>query len=136
MVGRRRFLWVPGDPVPQGSKTIARHGDSVWLRDVNARKLAMWRRAVAEACPAPFVLAATLDGPLRLSVTFYMPRPKRPRYDRPAVKPDLDKLVRAVCDGLTQGGVIADDARIVSAQIDEYYANAGATGARIEIEEI
>jgi len=61
-----------------------------------------------------------LDGPLKVTVTFRFPMPqsrssvvRRSGWAWRATKPDLDKLCRAVCDSLTQGGLIADDARIV-----------------------
>lgn len=67
-----------------------------------------------------------LTGFVSLECVFYLPRPKshygsganehRVKSSAPAlpgVKPDLDKLLRAVSDGLTQAGnVYADDAKI------------------------
>jgi len=43
-----------------------------------------------------------------------MPEPKRPKYALPAVKPDTDKLQRALGDVLTIAQIIHDDARITT----------------------
>jgi Holliday junction resolvase RusA-like endonuclease len=52
--------------------------------------------------------------PVKLKVTFYIERPKQPKYKiYPGGKPDLDHYIRAVGDALTIGGLLADDALIV-----------------------
>ncbi len=55
------------------------------------------------------------EGPVSLSLTFYLPRPKSApkRVQHPATRPDLSKLLRSVEDALT-GIVYRDDAQIVS----------------------
>lgn len=90
-----------------------------------------------------------LDGPLRVTIAFYVRRPaghhgtgrnagtikpSAPPY--PTVKPDLSKLVRALEDGLT-GVVIADDARVVTLAAIKRYGHperADVTVAEIETE--
>lgn len=55
------------------------------------------------------------------------------------VEGDLDKLTRCVLDGLTQGGLIADDrlvCRVVAEKRFEPAANAGAHGVYVTVEEI
>lgn len=64
-----------------------------------------------------------LDGPLEASMTFYMPRPKRPTFPLPAVKPDVDKLCRAVLDSATKAGLIRDDARVVTLRARKRYGD-------------
>ena len=54
-----------------------------------------------------------------------MPRPKRPRWPVPAVKPDLDKLVRSVHDSLQAGGVLAEDSRVVRLTAQKAYVPDG-----------
>jgi Holliday junction resolvase RusA-like endonuclease len=52
--------------------------------------------------------------PVKLEVDFFIERPKESKYAYyPGGKPDLDHLVRAVGDSLTQAGVLADDSLIV-----------------------
>lgn len=57
-----------------------------------------------------------LDGPLVGRFVFTVPKPKRAPKGRrtyPDKKPDVDKLMRAVCDALEDGGVLINDSRIV-----------------------
>ena len=57
-----------------------------------------------------------LDCPVRVALWFAMPRPSsapKRRRTWPMRHPDLDKLVRAALDAITQAGVIKDDARVV-----------------------
>lgn len=116
------IFYVRGVPVAQGSKTIARHGDSVWLRDVNGNKLKQWRSAVRE-------VAADYEpilGPVGVEIWFYMPKPRKPRFSRPAVRPDADKLTRAVLDSLTASGIIEDDSRVCDLYVHEHYVDGDA----------
>lgn len=63
-----------------------------------------------------------------------LPRPKRPRWWSPGVKPDLDKLCRALLDGMTDGGLITDDARVVGLHAHKRYASeVNPTGVRVSV---
>lgn len=114
----RVVIFVPGIPVPQGSKTAFVVGGRAVVTDQNRKTLKPWRAVIAEHAD----IARTFDCPVAVRLVFYMPRPKRPRWTRPAVKPDIDKLTRAVLDGITDGGLIADDARVVDLHVHEEYA--------------
>jgi len=118
VIGDSVSFRVDGVPVPQGSKTVAKAGSRVWLRDANASKLKPWRALVAEAAD----VGVSFDCPVVVSMTFFMPMPKRPKFAVPAVKPDADKLVRAVCDGMTDAGLIADDSRVVRLIAEKVYS--------------
>lgn len=63
------------------------------------------------------------DAPVRLLVVFYLPRPKSlgRRVTHHTKKPDLDKLVRSVLDGLT-GVLFNDDSQVVDLQARKRYA--------------
>lgn len=61
--------------------------------------LAAWRSAIA--LKAREAGATPVEGALELDMTFTMPRPRTVTRAYPTVPPDLDKLVRAVLDGLT-----------------------------------
>jgi len=110
---------VDGIPAPKGSKTIAKGGGKVWLRDSNAGVLKPWRAKVAAASD----FGVTYSGPVFVAAVFYLPKPKTVRRFFPSVKPDLDKLFRALGDGRTDGGLLADDALIVSQFIHKRYAS-------------
>jgi Holliday junction resolvase RusA-like endonuclease len=116
---RALTLTIPGHPAAQGSK---RHVGGGRLIEMD-KKLPAWRESVALVAGdqldddwAPF------DGPLAVEATFYLPRPKRPKFDEPATPPDVDKLCRALGDALTLAGVIVDDARIVHWDATKKYA--------------
>lgn len=111
-------FFAEGTPVPQGSKNAYVRGGRAVLVDANPR-LKAWRSAVRSAAEAAIAEAGweTLDEPCRVYLGFTMPRPKRPRWGLPAVKPDLDKLTRAVFDALTDAGVWRDDSRVVSMEV-------------------
>ncbi len=109
---------VSGVPAPQGSKNagVDKRGKA-FLYDQGAGKLKSWREAVSDAGAKAIDGASPLDGPLFCEITFWMPRPAKSKFkDFPAVKPDGDKLQRAVWDALKSAGVIADDARVVEWQ--------------------
>lgn len=116
--------FVPGTPVPQGSVDVYR-GRIVAVK----APLREWRNKIRAATMARHE-GPPLDGPITVHMVFQLQRPKRPRWPLPAVKPDGDKLCRAVFDALsttkTQPGVIVDDARIVSFTVTKtYHGNPG-----------
>lgn len=103
---------VVGKPVPQGSKTVFMVGGRPVLADANSAALKPWRKAVAAAARAAKP-AAQVEGPVEMWLTFTFERPKTVKRVWPAVKPDIDKLVRAVLDGITDSGLWKDDAQVV-----------------------
>lgn len=124
-------LDVLGDPAPQGSKKVIRG------RLIEAsKKLKPWRRAIEIAC-APYAEENIYLGPVRLEVDFFLPRPPSIKIARrafPIVPPDLDKLVRAVGDGVGQSGFIwGDDSQVVEILARKFYADDRASGAIITI---
>jgi crossover junction endodeoxyribonuclease RusA len=134
-------LHVYGTPAPQGSKRHVGGGRMIEA----SKKVKPWREAIVEQAHRDGVSNSKLDGPLQLRVSFYLQRPKghssvrgllpsAPRW--PFRVPDLDKLVRSTGDGLTQAGVIADDARIVVIHAQKVYADDRTTGAQIYISQM
>jgi len=110
---------VYGIPAPQGSK---RHvGNGVMIE--SSKKVKPWREAVKwAAVEAMGGKALRLDGPIYLGVVFVMPRPKKPKSAFPDRTPDLSKLIRSTEDALTDAGLWADDARVVSTMARKVYA--------------
>lgn len=136
---------VHGIPAPQGDKSAVIIAGRARLiegrRNSSRERHHNWRTAVADTARrhAPDL---PLDGPLCLNVTFRSPmpasRPKRARDAGQAPKttaPDLDKLLRATCDGLQASGLITDDARIAVVCADKLEV-VGWTGAHIRITRI
>jgi Holliday junction resolvase RusA-like endonuclease len=62
-----------------------------------------------------------LTGPVTVCLTFYLPRPKHPKSQRPIVRPDLDNLEKKLMDGWN-GILWHDDAQVVSKRVEKHYA--------------
>lgn len=142
---RRLQFEVPGIPQPQGStKSFQARGRVVTTSD--NPKLRPWRDAVCWHARAALGRQAPFACPLVVSAVFYLPRPAghfgsgrnagqlrpaAPAY--PAVKPDLDKLVRGVLDALSEAGVWRDDAQVVAlGEVAKVYGDK--PGASIAVE--
>jgi crossover junction endodeoxyribonuclease RusA len=106
---------VPGVPVGQGRLSHVGNGRVVHS---NAKTLLPWREAVAWHVRQEMAAAGVtepLEGPLTLTASFVLPRPKSAPKSRwaPDKKPDLSHLLRALEDAVTQSGLIVDDAQFV-----------------------
>lgn len=138
--GPERFstirFFVPGIPKTAGSKRaipiFARPGDkSSWRGNVvidDNKKGKDWRGDV-QAVARRVYQGDPLLGPLKLELTFVMPRPgyhfrtkglKPNAPFWPEVKPDVLKLARAVEDALT-GILWRDDAQICQEPLQKHY---------------
>lgn len=123
---------IIGTPAPQGSKRHVGHGVLV----ESAAGVRDWRMAVAlqvaskrnsQALPA-------FTGPLRVDIRFLIHRPVKPRHPLPDTRPDLDKLVRATMDGITDSAAWNDDAQVTTLHVTKRYApNGTALGAWLTI---
>jgi Holliday junction resolvase RusA-like endonuclease len=123
-------LSVTGDPASQGSHAIM-NGRIV---QVNSSKHKAWRKAIVQEAIATLPDDwQPIDEPCELIVNFYMPKPKTVDRQLPSVSPDLDKLIRAVGDSLTDSGVVIDDSRIVRISARKLYAEGIAPGATIQV---
>ena len=124
-------LFVPGRPAPQGSKRHVGGGRLV----ESSKAVGPWRDLVAWHAAQEFRIAP-LDGPLRVSLMFVMPRPSgTPKRTTPAAvkRPDLDKLVRSVFDALS-GVVWRDDSQAVEIHAYKRLAELDETpGCRIRV---
>lgn len=136
MSSRSRITFeVPGKPISQGSMTHVGNG-----RMIHSPELIAWRNKVAQVALIHARQAGwelPLDEPVHVGVTFWLPAPKRPRWDVPAVKPDLDKLCRAIGDALSPNRgpkVLAEDSRITTwRDPTKLYAQPGQERAEITI---
>lgn len=127
-------FFVPGVVVAQGSK---RHlGNGVMVE--SSKRLPSWRHDVRQAAVAAF--AEPLHGPVDVEIVAIFDRPKGHhgtgrnadtlRKTAPRdhiIKPDVDKLCRAILDALTD---IAwhDDAQVIDLRILKRYAINGENG--------
>jgi Holliday junction resolvase RusA-like endonuclease len=126
---------VHGEPVGQGN--IRHLGKGRPAVHQNAKTLKPWRAAIVRETRYRMTAAGMttpLDGPLSLWAEFRMTRGKTVKRWKPTVPPDLDHLVRAVCDALKDAQAIADDARIVRMHLDKDYAPDGRQpGVRLSV---
>lgn len=141
-----------GTPVAQGSKNAFKHKhtDKIVMVETAHERLQVWRMQIYAAARKA-ALKAHWQQPeaARVDITFYLPRPKshlgtgrntgklRPSAPRfPNVKPDGDKLTRAVYDALTQARVLKDDANVVDGEFQKRYADLDHPGAKITITKV
>ncbi len=121
---------VIGVPAPGGSKKgfpFRRRDGSLGVNMVDGSKYTKPWQLKVKATAESYYWDAPLEGPLRMEVTFYLPRPKdhfktqkgkvttivkpgKPLY--PITTPDLTKLIRAFEDAL-KGITWKDDSQVV-----------------------
>lgn len=118
MIGDDVTFRVDGVPIPQGSKKAYVRGRRAVIVDDNAALLKPWRAEVAKAAD----VGLTFDCPVEVRLLFEMPRPKKPKFNVPATKPDIDKLARAILDGMKDGGLLFEDSRVVKLAIEQIYS--------------
>ncbi len=132
---------VHGTPQPAGSKrAFFRAGRSIVV-DAN-KKSRPWKDQVAQVAGDFMAGRAILQGPIEMTLRFYVHRPKghlgasggvRPSAPRfPDVRPDALKLARGVEDALS-GVVYRDDSQIVIERLEKHY---GPERVEIEIKEL
>ena len=130
---------VEGKAEPQGSARafMPKAGGRFPIVTSDNPKLKGWRKAVSFSAMDAMASAGKSmfpfqDGPVTLTVDFYLPRPATLKaYAAHLGRPDVDKLARAVGDALT-GIVYADDSQIDMLVVRKGYAAPG-TLPRAEI---
>ena len=124
-MNNRVAFFVPGAAAPQGSK---RHvGRGVLIE--SSRAVGPWRERIAIIAHQAMrrAPAELFTGPTTIDLEFVMPRPKSASKTRvvAAVKrPDLDTLIRAVLDALTDV-CYRDDSQVVGIKASKRLALPG-----------
>lgn len=123
-------LSIVGVPVPKGSKSLFRgrmvESSKAWpawlqlLRDESAIAMRQDRHPL-------------FQGPVSVTLTFVLPKPQRPRSPFHVTKPDLDKLIRGVLDGLTKI-VWYDDAQVFEIVAVKRYPHSPTDRTRVDID--
>lgn len=137
MITQRQGCIAYGTPIPQGSMTcVGAPGRGHQLQPSNKKLLHEWRKQVTGAAQMFFTETADEYQALRLIAVFTVARPAShyrtgqfreqlrpdaPHYPTRRTGGDLDKLVRAVMDALTQSGHIHDDAQVVDISARKLY---------------
>jgi crossover junction endodeoxyribonuclease RusA len=115
---------IPGDPRPQGSKQAFRRGDKIALVETT-KGLKQWRQQITMTASQTAGLAKLqiFEGPVQVRVMFNLRKPPSVRRLKPLVKPDLDKLLRALFDGITDSKAVwTDDAQVITVLASKRYA--------------
>lgn len=126
---------VQGNPVPQGS--MMAFTPRGWKRPIITSanpKLKKWRKlvhdeaavAVGKGTPAGKNVA------LKITVRFFLDRAKSNKSIDAVKRPDLDKLLRGILDGMT-GVIYEDDSQVVLIKAEKLY---GTPRAEIQVEEL
>lgn len=136
-------FFVPGEPITEGSTRAFASGQRVVVTHDRGHELAAWRTRVKRAAQDAAREAGwepRYDGPVVVDAVFMLRRPKSAKKRlMPHVKPDLDKLIRAVGDALApykQPGVLKDDSRIVTWHASKHYAIPYESGAFITVSRV
>ena len=139
-------VYIYGIPVPQGSSRAFNRGGTIVVTSANPN-LKKWREYCAFILRKDIADNSPLEGAVVVDVAFYFERPKshlngsgslRKGYGNShTVKPDLDKLVRAILDACTDGLVWRDDAQVVRlTATKKYVQDSGAEalpGVRVKV---
>lgn len=111
----RVSLTVQGRPQPQGSaKAFIPKGWNRAVVTTDNKKLKPWRQDVASQAMLAMEGRPVIETAVSVECRFFFLRPKSVKksvIDK-TTKPDLDKLVRGIFDGLT-GICFRDDAQVV-----------------------
>lgn len=117
---------VSGTPAPQGSKKHVGNGRMV----ESSKALRPWRKHVTETVTASLGDWELTKDPIKVRISFELQRPesvsnpKRKNWrEHPTVKPDVDKLARAILDSLT-GVVYVDDSQVIKLTVEKRYVEA------------
>jgi len=120
---------VIGEPAPEGSvRALSMPGKRfpVVVHD-NPKALQTWRKIVVAGATVALedgALPYTSGEAVTVRISFYLTRPKSvsaKKRPEPTVRPDVDKLTRAVLDALTMAGVYADDAQVCALRVSKEY---------------
>lgn len=136
-------FFVRGTPVTQGSKRlfVNPHTGKPSATESGGDKLRLWRHAISdEARKAVNGGEGPLEGPVAVSMAFWLPKPSsapKRRRTWPVAKRsgDVDKLARAGIDAMT-GVIYGDDAQIISLGVTKDFEDHKGVGVWIAVGEI
>lgn len=135
---------VYGVALPKGNhRAITPRGMEFPVITESNRNVKSWQQLVSEGAShalqqLPESDRVLLANGVRLTIAFYMPRPKKHRkrgvFVPHCVKPDIDKLTRGVLDALTHVAY-HDDKQVTEIVVGKYYADVdGAAHANVRVE--
>jgi Holliday junction resolvase RusA-like endonuclease len=124
-------FFVPGIPKAQGRPRtrVIRRGKAAWAQIYNPHNADDWKARI-QIIARPHAPRAPILGPVRLSLTFLLPRPQthfKRRVLRPdapqwhAIKPDMDNFEKAILDAITVVKIWHDDSQIADKRTRKIY---------------
>lgn len=133
-------FFISGIPKAQPRpRAFARNGKAHVYNPATAEG---WKSCVA-LCAKPHAPCEPTAEPVALEIDFLLPRPKAHYFASGEVKPtapdfhpkkpDLDNLIKAVMDAMTELGFWVDDSQVVSILASKRYATKGNEGAVVFI---
>ena len=130
----RAFWHVDGIPKGQPRPKAFKRGDHAGVYDPGTAS--EWKARICEA-GREHRPAVPIECAVCVTMRFKMPRPKRlkpGRYEPCITRPDVDNLVKAVLDALTEDGWWRDDAQVVRIYVSkDYHIAATRSGMSIQI---
>lgn len=133
---------VRGTPMPKGSTTRMPGGGTIPAGTAASRqRMVQWREDIRHEAQKAMDGVPPFTGALRLFVDFTLMPPRTTIRKTQwgwlphTRKPDVDKLLRAVCDALT-GVVWLDDSQACVVAVNKHYGWDGITGAVITVDPI
>ena len=119
---------VFGRPRPQGSKRHVGHGIMI----ESSKALKPWRQEVSATALSLGAPMFAPHVPVEVTLNFYFTRPRSAKKRKGmTVKPDADKLVRAVFDSL-KGILLHDDSHVVEIHARKDYGGPERVEIRIQ----
>jgi Holliday junction resolvase RusA-like endonuclease len=131
-LSRKISFFVAGIPkaMQTGSIVRSKSGQAFPMRRHSSWGSTVGEVARRHAPAVPFL------GPVALTLTFLMPRPKTARRrQHPVVRPDVDNLVKGMPDSLN-GVFWADDCQVVELHAAKRYDPQGRLGVEVVVEDL
>jgi Holliday junction resolvase RusA-like endonuclease len=134
---RLLVLFIPGQSQPQGSSRAFVVAGKARVTSAN-KQLKAWREKAVVVIRQEMNLCGRdrpFTAPVRVTIGDLRLAPKR-RSGRvhPCVRPDLDKIIRAVLDALTDAQAIADDCLVC--EIEAWKDYSSDAGVYVKVQEI
>jgi Holliday junction resolvase RusA-like endonuclease len=142
----RFTAFIPGKPAAQGGTVPFKKGDVYRQVTKGSKGLGSWRTACTKAfklMKGSQGIHEPIKGPLGFRCTFFCQTPQReltkksdePKQPWADTALDMDKMIRAIWDSLTQAEVIEDDKRICRIKdTDKLWCSRSQTpGVRVEV---
>lgn len=131
-------FFVAGVPVPQGSMRGFSRRESTFVQIVDSKKAVLkpWREAIANRARLSWLDRPQMLGAVQVYAVFVLPRGKTVTRRFPAVKKaDLDKLTRALLDGIGDAKTVwRDDSQVIRLVVEKVYG--AAPGVHVSVSEM